>query len=878
MAAVVILLVTLVVPAADFGRFNLMMAMTQIITAATLSFPNLGLLRFAREDFTLRGSIGEALATRGVVHLVLLLVALPVAWLSFPWLAERMDVPANIYPLLILALLIVSASEMGTVTAQSVGSLVGYAGAQVLFRLLQIATLVLMYVSAINSWMVLFAGTMIGYAAGACLAWSRVPGRTLHPFKPSLVMFRRFATFSWSIPLAGLTLVVINWMDIWFIGYYSDLENVGVYSWAYNLLMAATALLAPLVALIGPKTIDLKARGDLAQIGQMVVRAQGLFLLTIALMPLGAASLVAVMALFPLGAYSGAVSPALILIGAMAFQLGRNIWEPQVFSFEKLVVRGTAIIVMMGLVNAIGDLILIPIMGITGAALATALAFACGALGMLILIRRHLSCGGPSLFGLAFFCAVTIASTSAATAMPFPFGFLFCAIATLMLVTIGHRAGFFQELSAAFRESAERQELPAWLARVATWTAAAPNDTADDEAVAARIGKIDILVICPHLHVGGTERHLLQVLPLLDRTRFSPRLFTMRKGGSLEPKFRAAGVPVISPSSSHPRPFHLFSALTLLLKVLLRDRPDIVHFFLPEAYIIGGLAALLSRRRRLVMSRRSLNNYQARHFLGAWVERQLHKRMKVVVGNSMAVVDQLRVETGAPERLGLIYNGIDLTPFKGAPRDRAMLGVPGITSQTLVLTMVANLIGYKGHLDLLKALARIQDELPTPWVLLLVGRDTGIGTSLQAAARELGIAPHIRWLGERDDVVALFQATDIGILCSHEEGFSNALLEGMAAGIPMVATKVGGNAEAVLDGRTGLLVPTHDAAALGDAILGLAHDPARRGTLGAAGKKLVEWKYSLATCVARYEQLYLALAADSQDSLGQFITSSGKIR
>ena len=82
LAAMVILLVTLVVPAADFGRFNLMMAVTQIITAATLSFPNLGLLRFAREDYTLRGNIGEALATRGVVHLVLLLAALPGAWLS----------------------------------------------------------------------------------------------------------------------------------------------------------------------------------------------------------------------------------------------------------------------------------------------------------------------------------------------------------------------------------------------------------------------------------------------------------------------------------------------------------------------------------------------------------------------------------------------------------------------------------------------------------------------------------------------------------------------------------------------------------------------------------------------------------------------------
>jgi glycosyltransferase involved in cell wall biosynthesis len=318
--------------------------------------------------------------------------------------------------------------------------------------------------------------------------------------------------------------------------------------------------------------------------------------------------------------------------------------------------------------------------------------------------------------------------------------------------------------------------------------------------------------------------------------------------------------------------------LALLLKVLLRDRPGIVHFFLPEAYIIGGLAALLSGRRRLVMSRRSLNNYQARYFLGVWIERQLHKRMKVVVGNSLAVVKQLRAESGASERLGLIYNGIDLAPFKGTSRDRSTLSEPGLGSETLVLTLVANLIKYKGHLDLLKALARIRDDLPAPWVLLLVGRDTGIGASLQTAARELGLAPHIHWLGERNDVAALFQATDIGILCSHEEGFSNALLEGMAAGIPMIATNVGGNIEAVIDGGTGLLVPAKDAAALGDAILRLAHDPPLRRTLGAAGKKRVEQNYSLGACVAEYERLYEALAADSENRLAQFITSSGEIR
>ncbi len=879
LAAAVIVMVTVVVPAADFGRFNLMMSVAQIIVAATLSFLNLGLLRFAREDYTTSGSIGEALASRSVVHVLLLLLVLPAAWLSFPWLAEIIAVPAGIYPLLLLALLVISISEMGTIAAQSVGNLVGYAGVQVLFRLLQMTTLVLMYISAVNSWTLLFMGTLVGYAAGAGLAWSRVPRSAFHPFKPSFRMLRRFASFSLSIPFAGLALVVINWLDIWFIGYFNDLENVGVYSWAYNLLMAATALLAPLAALIGPKTIDLKTRGDFAQLGQMVLLSQGLFLLAIAVMPLGAALLVYVMTLFPLGAYSAAVSPALILIGTIGFQLGRNIWEPQIFSFEDLVVRGTAVILVMGFVNAVGDLILIPIMGINGAALATAIAFACGAVSMLALMRRRLNCGGPSLIAIAVFSLVTIIPTSAATLMPAPFGYQLCALATLALVLFGRKAGLFRGLSTIAEGPVEgREALPWWLARVLIWVAGEPSDVAFDRGVAARPGRVDILVVCPHLHAGGTERHLLQVLPSFDRTRFSVRLFTIRKGGRLEPEFQAAGITVVSPSITLPDPFHTLPALASLVWVLMRDRPDIVHFFLPEAYIVGSLAALIAGRRCLVMSRRSLNNYQARYLMGAWVERQLHKRMKAVLGNSQAVVAQLRSEGASSEKVALIYNGIDLRPYENLCSREAARRMLGLAPEGLVLTMVANLINYKGHMDLLKALGRVRDQLPENWVLLCAGRDDGIGPVLRRIAEELGVARHIHWLGERDDVPTIYRATDISLQCSHEEGFANSILEAMASGIPVIATRVGGNPEAVADGTTGLLVPAHDVAAIGAALLSLTHDPARRKAAGAAGRKIVEESFSLESCVTQYEELYGALAAHSKAPLARIFKTAAAIK
>ena len=105
-----------------------------------------------------------------------------------------------------------------------------------------------------------------------------------------------------------------------------------------------------------------------------------------------------------------------------------------------------------------------------------------------------------------------------------------------------------------------------------------------------------------------------------------------------------------------------------LTALIWRMRPGIVHFFLPEAYLLGGLCALTTRRHHLVMSRRSLNNYQANHRRLAWVERWLHPRMTAILGNSRAVIEQLIRDEGVrANKVQLIYNGIDLSLFERRP-------------------------------------------------------------------------------------------------------------------------------------------------------------------------------------------------------------------
>jgi glycosyltransferase involved in cell wall biosynthesis len=367
-----------------------------------------------------------------------------------------------------------------------------------------------------------------------------------------------------------------------------------------------------------------------------------------------------------------------------------------------------------------------------------------------------------------------------------------------------------------------------------------------------------LLYVVGSLDLGGSERHLAMIAPRLRQLGWRPVIYCLSHAGVQATHLREQGVEVVAPPAPCdkgrlPRKFVCLALSCLrLFWLMLARRPRIAHFFLPLSYLIGGPLAMLAGLPRRVMSRRSLNIYQDRYPLLRKAERLLHRRMQAVLGNSRAVVRDLAAEGCDSDRLGLIYNGIDAGEIEAAAPGRPD-GAP------LTLIIVANLIAYKGHADLLQALAAVSAALPAGWRLRCVGRDDGIGAGLAAQARRLGIDAHVDLLGERHDVAALLAFADIGILCSHEEGFSNAVLEGMAAGLPMVVTDVGGNGEAVLDGTTGFVVPSRDPQALGQAIVRLAADAGLRERMGAAARQRQQQHFSIEACVARYNSLYRAL-------------------
>jgi glycosyltransferase involved in cell wall biosynthesis len=378
-----------------------------------------------------------------------------------------------------------------------------------------------------------------------------------------------------------------------------------------------------------------------------------------------------------------------------------------------------------------------------------------------------------------------------------------------------------------------------------------------------------LLVMTESIEVGGTEGHLLRVLPRLAAGGWKVATFCLSGRGRQARALEAAGIEVFATerprarkSSSRRISSEIAFGFCRAYASIRHWRPDIVHFYLPGPYLVGAPAAIATRVPIKIMSRRSLSYYQKNWPSTALTERWLHGKMDLLIGNSRAVVREL-ISEGAPEsKVKLIYNGIEvLEPLPDRDVARGELGVP---RDAFVGVVLANLIPYKGHRDLIEALAQVAGQLPPLWRILFAGRDDGQRVELEALTEERGIAGNIQFLGERSDVPRLLAAADVGMLTSHEEGFSNAILEGMAAGLPMIVTAVGGNTEAVLDECTGLVVPPSSSEAIGSAVLRLARDPDLRRFLGAAGRSRVTQEFSLDRCVRLHSDLYEEMLAKVQ--------------
>tara|TARA_R110002050_G_scaffold300734_1_gene472048 strand:- start:3833 stop:4975 length:1143 start_codon:yes stop_codon:yes gene_type:complete len=363
------------------------------------------------------------------------------------------------------------------------------------------------------------------------------------------------------------------------------------------------------------------------------------------------------------------------------------------------------------------------------------------------------------------------------------------------------------------------------------------------------------------LDYGGAERHLLQVLPRLKDLGWQPVIYTLQSRVAMKIDFEKAGIEVISPKKNQCIPkllrhfFEVISSLISFYKILKKDQNCIAHFFLSQAYVLGMMAAIgAGHKGPKIMSRRSLNNYQKNIPFFSYIERKIHKKADLFLANSQAVKRDLIQEKIPEGKIKLIHNGIDLGRFNDNV-DKNFRKSIGVNKDTFVMTIVANLISYKGHKDLLNALAKIKNKLSKKWILLCVGKDGGIQPELEVIIQELRLENHVKFLGLRSDIPQILFNSDLGVLCSHEEGMPNAVMEYMAAKLPVVATMAGGTTELVDNGKTGTLVPVKSPDILADALIEIMKHKDLI-LLGKAGREKIEKEFSINSCVDKYNKVY----------------------
>lgn len=364
-----------------------------------------------------------------------------------------------------------------------------------------------------------------------------------------------------------------------------------------------------------------------------------------------------------------------------------------------------------------------------------------------------------------------------------------------------------------------------------------------------------ILYVIGKLDVGGAEQQLLYLSKNLVKKGFDVSIFTLKKEGKLENEFIENKVNLSGKNYNKYAKFGLIPGAFDLISIMRKNNFDIVHFVLPEAYVIGAFCSFISPGIIRVMSRRSLNNYQNNYLLIRYIEKLLHKRMNLILGNSKAVCKQLEEEGVPQNKLSLIYNGVEIEKYS----ENVIVDETIINKNDLNLLCVANLIPYKGHIDLFNALGLIKDKINKNWSLLLAGRDDGHGIALKGLAKELDITENVKFLGEMKNIPGLIKNCDIGLLCSHQEGFSNSILECMAGGLPMVVTDAGGNAEAVIDGQTGIIIQPKSPEQIGNAILELANNESRREQMGSSAIDRIKTEFSIDKCISLYQKLYTDL-------------------
>jgi glycosyltransferase involved in cell wall biosynthesis len=378
--------------------------------------------------------------------------------------------------------------------------------------------------------------------------------------------------------------------------------------------------------------------------------------------------------------------------------------------------------------------------------------------------------------------------------------------------------------------------------------------------VSSRRRKVFYLV--DSFNVGGTETQAVELALRMPSSTYAITLGVLLAQGPLLERLKGSAVHV---EEFHPRggldsPAGFYQILRLAA-FLRRQGFDVVHAHDLWSNLMGVPAARLAGVPAIISSQRDLSQFAWYRGLKRKILRRVQRMSHVLLANATPIRDALIAEEGfSPAKLRVIRNGVDTARIQGGKRDRDRL-FPGAGTGKLVV-LVGNMHSdVKGHPWLIAAAPAVLRHFPdTRFVLAGDGESRPVFEKL---AEELGVRGSFEFLGRRDDIPDILASCDIGVLPSRAEGLPNAVLEYMAAGLPVVASRVGGNPELINDDVTGLLVPPQDSSALANALVELVRDEEKRNRIAINGRCLATQDYSFDRLVREVDELYTELLAQA---------------
>ena len=367
---------------------------------------------------------------------------------------------------------------------------------------------------------------------------------------------------------------------------------------------------------------------------------------------------------------------------------------------------------------------------------------------------------------------------------------------------------------------------------------------------------IKIVFVITSTGVGGAEKMLYHTSTSLDRTRYAPSICSLKGKGEIAEDVEAAGIEVYSLTMAEGDQFGgwiaSLRALFRLSRYLMKVKPTIVHSFLFRANILSRIAAFIVRVPLVISSVRVMGGEKGYYHS---VEKFTSFMVDHYITVSESVKDYLIHKANLlPEKITTVYNGVTLNGISPGREDSLPFGLE--THDSVVLTM-GRLHRQKGYDYLIRAIAEVKLEMPT--VKMLIVGEGEEENNLKNLVKSLDLSKEVIFTGLCLNVVKILSSAELFVLPSLWEGMPNAVLEAMAAAKPVVATRVGGVPELVVDGETGILVPSEDTAALARAIVDLLKDTRKADRMGKAGRERVRQHFSMTAMVAKTDSLYQEL-------------------